>query len=133
MAKNFNELETIEQIREGELLAQVNHSLSQLQRRMAAYSQKHGDRAKKAVGKLKVELDLVIIDDGQVAIIDKVKMELPAAPTNITFAMQDETATDEPCLFIRKSGSGKDSPKQKIMCTSDGRAVDPETGEVIGG
>jgi hypothetical protein len=34
-------------------------------------------------------------------------------------------------LFVRNSGSSASTPRQGKLCTDDGRAIDPKTGEVL--
>jgi hypothetical protein len=131
MATKFVPL-TIELISEGDLLKKGNAELRRLQQAMIDFMKEFGKDVK-ASAKLSIEVSLVRdpkLGDDSVAIIEKIKTTLPARPPGATLAIAGESQTDEPCLLVRTSGSSSDTPKQAVLCTEDGRDVDPETDEI---
>lgn len=131
MATKFAPL-TLELIDEGEFLKQANQELVRIQGELRRYRAQHGDRAVKAKAKLVMEVNLQCeLSDDTYSVKSLSKTTLPSLPPTVTMAMGGETQDEKDCLFVRKSGSTPDTPKQGVLTTKDGRTVNPETGEVI--
>lgn len=132
MATQFKPL-SLELIGEGKMMVRANEELLRLQKAMIDFMKEHGKDVK-CSAKLVMEVTLMRdpkMGDDTVGVIDKIKATLPTRPAGATLALAGESQTDEPCLLVRSTGSSNDSPRQAILATSDGRAVDPATGEVI--
>jgi len=95
------------------------------------FASEHQDKAKGAKAKLAIEVCLSVEnpDSALFGVKAQTKLTLPARPASVTFATGGESSDGTPALFVRQSGSTGDSPKQQVICTQDGRPVDPETGK----
>jgi len=112
-------------IDEGRFLAAANVALSRLQRELLAFKDEHKERAKgaKAQLTLKVRLACERPEDDLFTVRAAIVASTPDAPASSTVAMASETDAGEPALFVRRSGSTADTPRQAVMCTEDGREV----------
>ncbi len=119
-------------IDEGRFLSDLNESLLNAQQQLCKHVEMHGHKANKAKVVVKAEVTLVCMDHEQdaYACIAQLKTTLPAAPATASLLMGGSTQTGESCLMCKVSGSDEQHPAQKKLCTSDGRLIDPETGEV---
>jgi hypothetical protein len=122
-------------IDEGRFLEDANKDLAQAQQELARFVEEHGEAAKKskAVVTLKVTLQCERgkPENEAYSVKAESKLTIPARLPSVTLALRGEDEADEPCLFVRRSGSTSDTPKQKVLATKDGRTVDPETGELL--
>ena len=59
------------------------------------------------------------------------KRTIPARPASVTLAISAEDQVGQPRLFVRRSGSDDDDPRQGKLATKDGHVIDIATGEVI--
>lgn len=120
----------LEGIEEGRFLDTANDMLAELQERMVAFRKEHGDRAIGAKGKLVIEVALIC---GKTAdhynVASTMKPVMPARPAVITSAMESERADGRSVLFVRSSGSTADSPRQAVLCTEDGKDLEPSGAE----
>ena len=123
----------IESIDEGRFMRDVNEALENLQEQVIAFSDKHGVKAKNAKAKLTVEVIIGCVspEDGAFAFGTQIKQSLPAPPARVTLAMAGNGDSKKPRLFARASGTGKDFPLQRVLCTENGQTVDPITGEIL--
>jgi hypothetical protein len=119
---------------EGRFLAQADADLARLQAEMVQFMERHGDLAKgsKAVLLMKITLRCEDVENKMFSVKAQVEQKVPNRPASITLGMPGPDMEGEPCLLVRRSGSTADSPAQGVLATEDGRAVDPETGEVLG-
>jgi len=133
MSKNNLKQVTVESIDEGRFMQDINEALENLQEHIIAFSDKHGIKAKNAKAKLTIEVVIGCIapEDGAFAFGTQVKQSLPSPPAKLTLAMAASAENNKPRLFARASGTGKDSPVQRVLCTEDGHSIDPDTGEVL--
>lgn len=117
---------------EGAFMAEAAKAFKELQRAICQYRKEFGDRADgaKAVQTMKVIITAAKGDKNSFTISTSIKSELPARPSMVSLASGGETATDEPCLFVRASGSDSEMPEQTKLVTDDGRVIDHKTGEV---
>jgi hypothetical protein len=69
-------------------------------------------------------------DDHLFVVKGSVSQKVPSRPPTVTMAIADEDDEGQPGLFMRASGTDKSRPEQAKLCTSDGRRINPETGEV---
>lgn len=123
-------------IDEGRFEKEINEDMRKLQSILVKYVKQHGESSEKAKAKLTVEIQLTVMSpsDMHFNIKATTKMSVPNRPASMTMAMADEgDAETEPALFVRKSGSSKATPAQGALTTQDGRKIDQETGEVLGG
>ena len=112
---------------------EINDALETLQESVITFSDKHGVKAKGVKAKLVVEVIIGCIapEDGAFAFSTQIKPSLPVTPAKVTLAMAGVTDKQKPRLFARATGTGKDVPFQRVLCTEDGQTVDSETGEVL--
>lgn len=125
---------SLDLIDEGQFLADANAELLKLQRKLREHREEHGEAANNAKAKLTIEVTLQCLADDAAAFSVKAlsKVVLPGRPAKVTLAIGGIDDNRQPCLFVRSSGSTADSPEQAVLVTADGRAVDAETGEVVG-
>jgi len=125
---------TIELIEEGRLLQDVDEALGEIQCGLIEYRKRWGDAAaEKAKGTVTLKLT-VCCDDPKndlYSVKGEVQVSVPKRPARTTVALEDKEQDGTPALFARASGTTEDAPGQKVLCTRDGRTVDPDTGEVI--
>ena len=124
---------TLNLIDEGLFVGDINKALASLQGHLVAHQEEHGEASKGAKVKLTAEITMGIEHpkDGITFIKSQIKKTLPAAPPSVSRAMVGETQTEEPCLLVRQTGSGKDVPNQGVLATAAGVGVDMETGELL--
>ncbi len=132
MGKKMAPLE-ISLIDEGEFLKELNEELMCSIKELLGYKRKHGKAltiGAKAILSAKITLKLEETDDGMVSIRTDISRKLPARPARVTTAMEDLEQDNTPTLFVRKTGSGSDDPRQALLTTKDGQVVDVNTGEI---
>ena len=119
-------------IDEGRFLSDLNTALLNAQQQLCKHVEVHDYKAKKAKVVVKAEIILVCLDPEQdaYACIAQVKTVLPAAPAAASMLMGGKTQTGELCLICKVSGSDGVTPAQRKLCTTDGRKIDEQTGEV---
>lgn len=132
MAKHYVRL-TLGMIDEGLFIGQADVDLSVLQQRLLEHVAEYGEQAEKAKAKLTIELTLSVesVKDSLFAVVAKSKMAVPARPASTSLAISDVTEDGEASLFVRRSGSSADTPRQGKLCTADGRTIDQETGRPL--
>jgi len=132
-SKSFTPL-TVELISEGRFLDQANADLAELQEQLMAFRDEHQDRAKGAKATLTITVTLACEkpDDELFSVKAQTKRTLPARPADVTAAMGAANDDGQPRLFVRRSGSTRETPRQTRLATDDGRTVDTETGAVAG-
>ena len=116
---------TADLIDEGEFLADLDDELQALQQVLTTYAKSHGDKALKAKAKLSIDIELSIqsVDDGAYAVKTTMKSMHPKRPASISLAIAGATDTGQMALFVRKSGSDVDDPRQQKLSTRDGRTI----------
>lgn len=117
-------------IDEGRFMAKAFELVTKAKVAMGEYVRKYGEKAKggKAVVTLTIEIIATEPEHQSFKIRTKPKITFPAGPTVDTFAIGGEGYNEHELeLFVRKSGSGKDSPRQQVFLTEDGNPV--ESGE----
>lgn len=122
---------TLQRIEEGQLLLDADEVLIQAQRQLTAHVARYGPEAVKAAAEvtIKVKLSVHSVEDQTYRVTSGVSVRLPGRPNVRTAAVGDDTERG-PSLFCRPTGTSTDSPRQRILATSRGEAVDTETGEV---
>lgn len=120
-------------IDEGEFLIDLNLELRELQEAVVKFARAHGEKAKGAKAKLVAEIELKIedADDNTFSIKTSMKSTAPKRPASVSIALSDTDDDGTPALFVRKSGSDDDHPRQLKLATKDGRIINQETGEVM--
>lgn len=127
---------TTKLIDEGDFLQELDAELAELQASHLKFAKKYGEAALKSVSKLVIELAIKCEtvtdpDNNAFSVKTTMKATTPKRPASLSMAMSGETATGEPCLFVRASGGDSSHPKQGKMFTGDGRNIDLDTGEAI--
>jgi hypothetical protein len=120
-------------IDEGRFVEQADADLLELQRKLVAFAREYGEQAEGASATLTISVKVKVEDVKSLicSIKANTKISLPPRPGSVTMAVTDkDPASDELCLFVKPSGSD-DAPRQRKLCTADGRAIDPATGEVM--
>lgn len=133
MATRYDPL-TFNLLEEGRTEADFNRKFLELQRKLCAYVQEHGDEASKgAKGSITMTVEIKAEDPSNSLFHVKVAMstKAPDRPTKTTVAFVSDDDDGAPSLFVRRSGSTMTPPQQMVLATEDGRVVDPESGEVI--
>jgi len=103
-------------IDEGKLLNDVNDDLKLTIADLIKYKLKYKDKAigAKAELCLKVKIEIDESEDGY-SIKGDISRKLPSRPSRVTMAIEDKEQDGEPTLFVRKSGSSHDSPRQQTI------------------
>lgn len=125
---------SVELIEEGRLLDDVNEALAEVEDALIAYRERWGDAAaEKAKGVITLKLTVCCDDPANAlySVKGEVQTAAPKRPARTTIALQDFEQDGTAALFARASGTSHDSPRQKVLCTEDGRTVDPKDGEVL--
>ncbi len=132
MLTQFSPL-SVELIEEGRFLAAVNDDLRKAQASIVQHVKKYGPLAKKSKAVVKITVALICTDPENDGYATKATTSLtvPGRPPSVSLAIGGEMDDEQNVLFVRRSGSGKDSPRQRVLTTEDGREVDPEMGEVL--
>ena len=132
MAQRFKPLE-LGLINEGRFLDEANSALREVQQQLVVFLERYKGRAKGARGQLtlKVQISCLNPEDGSFAVEAAMVATPPAAPVSRTMAIAERTDLGEPALFVRRSGSTADTPRQAVLCTEDGRELveQPEGGK----
>jgi hypothetical protein len=120
---------TVEMISEGELLADINDELSMVESHMVRFVERFGDNANKGKGKVIVTIMVEYDSEApmEMTITGKTNSIVPKRPGRSCRGGIDRMRKAVVCL---PSGATEDDPGQGRLCTKDGRAVDPDTGEV---
>lgn len=123
---------TLSLIEEGRFLEHADEDLSKLMHALAEHVKKYGkDLAIGAKAELGIKITLKFegrdLTDYSVKTVTNLK--LPGRPAEVTIAVAATEQTGEETLFVRNSGSGKDTPHQAKLATEDGRTIDPSTGK----
>ena len=131
MLTQFSALD-LDLIDEGRFRAEIEADLAAAQEAIIAFGREWNDAAKKAKARVVIKVDLIAVDPAKhsYAIKAQSHVERPARPAGVSLAVAGEE-DEQLALFVRRAGSGRDSPRQRILTTEDGRRVDAETGEVI--
>ncbi len=120
-------------IEEGEFVQNANEAFGELQEHMIAYVRKHGkELAKGATGKLTLAVTVKFEgrDKHDFSIKGEIKSALPNRPPVVSAATAGQTQDDRDALFVRRSGSTAQPPRQGAICTQKGEPIDTKTGEV---
>lgn len=123
----------LELVEEGAFLEAINKCLAEIQAEHIRHVKQYGqEAAKKSMSQIKMALQLRFEgrDENDFSVKGTIRKEVPARPPAVTTAISDEEQDGTPSLFVRRTGSTKDSPKQGILATKKGRVVDPDTGEI---
>lgn len=130
MAVAFEPL-SIDNIEEGDFVNEINRTLLDVQHKLAAYREKYGDKSKKATAELVVKIKLRIEEPDQdlFSIHTSLAPKVPLRPSRVTVATEAFDQNGRPALFVRKSGSDEDDPRQGKMFDGKGRAIKQATGE----
>jgi hypothetical protein len=128
-------------IDEGRFVAKVDEDLRKAQAYLVRYLEEHRGLAKKSKAKVTFDVILTCEDVGRdpevrpenatFSVTARSKIALPSRPDSITLAMPGEDEDGTPLLEVRRSGSTRDTPRQEVLTTEDGRTVNTETGEVL--
>lgn len=120
-------------IEEGEFVQNADEAFRELQERMITYVRKHGKELSKGT-KGKLTLAVTVQFEGRDAndfsIKGEIKSALPNRPAVVSAAMAGQTQDDKDALFVRRSGSTAQPPRQGAICTRKGETIDTKTGEV---
>jgi hypothetical protein len=129
MAVIFEPL-SIDNIEEGDFVNEINRTLLDVQHKLAAYREKYGDKSKKATAELVVKIKLRIEEPDQdlFSIHTSLAPKVPLRPSRVTVATQAFDQDGRQALFVRKSGSDADDPRQGKMFDGKGRVVGQQSG-----
>jgi hypothetical protein len=121
----------LEGVDEGRLLKALNADFAGLQSVLIQFVNEHGPKAGKAKAELHLKLSIECQDanDGVFVVKGAISRKVPSRPACVTTTMANVDEDGHAALWARRSGSTKDRPEQHVLCTQDGRSVDPETGE----
>ena len=118
---------TLDGIEEGDFIAEANQELQRVQRQLIAHVRKFGERASGAEAEVTIKITLKELQTA-FSIKTKVTGKTPARPVGISTAIEADGV-----LFMSPSGTHRekpsDQPGQSVLCTENGRAIDPVTGE----
>jgi hypothetical protein len=123
----------LELIEQGRFLEALNEQILQIQRELVQYVKKWSpEKCKGVKGNLKIDICMKFEgrEESDWSIRGDIKKQVPVRPPSVSVALADNEQDGEPALFVLASGSSKSSPLQGVICTEDGRMVDPETGKV---
>lgn len=125
-------------VEEGRFKKKFDKFPASLQAQLVDYCEEHGAAASKARSQLVVKITLQKIEPSKAgnenrAYSIKTEFELkpPKPMPHVTLALAERDEEGTPLLAVRKSGSDESDPRQKKLCTDDGRAIDQTTGKAI--
>jgi hypothetical protein len=129
-SKQFGPLESLDQIEEGVFLSDANEALRLLGIELARFRERHGDKAKKAKAVLTCKIELTVLEPSSETYQIKTGLSAskPGRPFGISHATEAFDDRNQPCLFVRNSGSDAGNPRQRKLATRTGAEVDPESG-----
>jgi hypothetical protein len=133
--KKFKELQ-FALMNEGSLAVDLDNEIKEASIKLVDFAKKWGEDAAKGVT-AKINLVITLKNenpaDGVYSCKGRVSSTVPTRPARLSVAIAEENEDGQPSLFVRGSGSTADSPRQTVLSTKDGRAVDEKTGEVLSG
>jgi hypothetical protein len=132
-------LEGPDMISQGKVYMDLETALGEVQDRFTRYVIRHGILAAKAKATVNLNVEFTV-DEAKAAMIGEgkqgpmdiraqVKIKLPDAPPYVSTGIVCQTEHGHR-VFVQRGGSKKDDPRQQVLCTDDGRTVDPVTGEI---
>lgn len=133
-------LEGPDMISQGKVYMDLETALGEVQDRFTRYVIRHGILAAKAKATVNLNVEFTV-DEAKAAMIGEgkqgpmdiraqVKIKLPDAPPYVSTGIVCQTEHGHR-VFVQRGGSKKDDPRQQVLCTDDGRTVDPVTGEIL--
>jgi hypothetical protein len=116
-------------IKQGDFIDECEKAFRDAQVKLIKHVEQYGRTAAAIVNaKISIKYDS---EKESYAIVTDVDEKLPKAPPKVTTAfVSEDPATGQACLFGKASGTENDNPRQQLLCTQDGKTVDPETGKV---
>lgn len=132
MARRMKPVE-LSLIEEGRLLKSTDDAVKEAGKKLISHVKKYGAaRANKAKAEVTLKLILKVedADQGTYSVAANLTTKHPGRPISATLLIQDLDQDGAENLFARASGSDEAHPRQKKLCTDDGKAIDPETGEI---
>jgi len=133
MARKYAALE-MSLIDEGRYEKEVNDALKENITKLLEFKKKHGRdaaRGVKAVLNMKVTIQFDGVDEGDFSVKAQISQTLPTRPPSVSKAIEESEQDGQATLWVRKSGSTEDNPRQGVLTTKAGDMVNTETGEVI--
>ena len=132
MGKKYKAMR-LKDIDEGRFAEAIDEEIRETAKKHIAHvakfgSQIDGKTKSQVIAKLTIEYDGN--SDGIYTLKGEIANKLPARPSNVTRAFHEQEQDGEDTLLVRVSGSDGSNPRQQKLCTDDGRAIDPESGEV---
>lgn len=117
---------TLDLIDEGRLLSLVNKDFQKMNSDLIALRKLYGLRldGSKAVLTMKVTLICDPVDKGHFIIKSQSDVKMPTRPGTLTIADSGMDETDQPCLFVKTTGSSRTHPRQAQMFGDQGEALD---------
>lgn len=120
-------------IEEGRLAKSLDDEIARGARHLVQHVREYGRDATK---KSKVEVTLKVTispvgDENGYVVAGAISTKTPGRPLHTTMAVHEQEQTGEDVLFVRKTGSSSDDPRQMRLATDDGRGVHPQTGEIL--
>lgn len=131
---------TIDKLNECTYVDEVNEKLQEAVASVLAYRDKYGDFAKTAKAVVKMQIEVVCApcsaepgrknEAAWMVTTKPIEVVKPKdhAKASVPICFADDDGIQK--LFVQVSGSRKESPLQGRLTTTDGRAVDPVTGEI---
>lgn len=119
-------------IEEGRFKQSVNDALAKTMRELLAHVQKYGaEVTAKSKGELNIKIVLQFdgAEETDYSVKASISTKIPGPPVHTTKAIHEIEQTGEDMLFVRASGSSSETPRQRRLCTEDGRPIDPTKGE----
>jgi len=120
---------TIENINDGEFLAEADALFAQVQHQILEHGRRYGERVKgdRASFNVKVLIKLEDPEHGIVKVTARTESSLPAAPPYETLGLEEQDG--EGTLFVGLARSGqRNYPGQTTLCDEQGQGTDPQTG-----
>lgn len=121
-------------IEEGRLASSLDDAIARAAKELLDHIKRYGVEAtekSKSEVTLKITLSPENATDGSYRIVGGITSKIPGRPAYATLAIHETEQTGEETLFVRSSGSDSVTPRQFKLATDDGKAIDPNTGEIV--
>jgi hypothetical protein len=139
MSAPFVEL-SIDLLNESTYVGEINAKLQEAVQAVLDYRAKYGDFARTAKATVKMQIDIVCAPrDAEPGQRREASWMVTTKPIEVAKPKEHAKSSVPVCaegedgklkLFVQRSGSRRESPRQGRLTTDDGRAVDPKTGEI---
>jgi len=127
---------TLDSLNQGRAAVLIDQHLADLARALMAMRDRVGRKVKSSKAKLAVEIEMESgwwdkaapdpydVDQELQAVTVTIKPKRPPEPPLVSLATVEANEDGELSLFVDRSGSRADTPRQMVLCKDDGTPID---------